>query len=166
MDDDDFISKTRRKRESTELQKIGKELVELPAEQLARMGLPEELLEAVMACKPITKHEGRRRQMQYIGRIMRNVDPAPIITALEQIKAPSKRQTALFHVAEKWRDDLIADPDAAAHFASEFRDVDTAKLRRLIDSARSEKSTGRAPKHARELFHFVNDLVQRHGRPA
>ena len=166
MDDDEFISKTRRKRESTELQNIGKELVGLPAEQLARMRLPEDLLEAVMACKPITNHEGRRRQMQYIGKIMRNVDPAPIIEELERLKAPSKRQTALFHVAEKWRDALLAEPEAADRFIAEFREADAARLRGLVADAHAERNAGRAPKHARELFHFVNDIVQRHGRPA
>jgi ribosome-associated protein len=166
MDEDEFISKSQRKRDSTALQVMGKELVQMPVEQLKRMALPEELLEAVLACKTYSKHEAVRRQMQYIGRIMRKIEAAPILEQLERIKAPSKRQTALFHVAEKWRDRLLAEVDAPALFAAEFRDADAAQLRRLVEAARAERSAGRAPKHARELFHFVDAVVQRHGKPA
>ena len=69
-------------------------------------------------------------------------------------------------MAEKWRDRLLAEPDAAGLFLNEFRDVDGARLRLLIEKAHAEHKGGRAPKHARELFHFVNDLVQAHGRPS
>lgn len=164
MDDDEFISKTQRKRQMTDLQKVGAELVRLPAEQLARMDLPEELREAVLECKRYTRHEAVRRQMQYIGRVMRNLDPAPIVEQLERLKAPSKRQTALFHVAEKWRDALLAEPEAQARFVAEFGAADASRLRTLVESARAERSASRAPKHARELFHFVNDVVQRQGK--
>jgi ribosome-associated protein len=159
MEDDDFISKTRRKRESHELQDVGAALVGLSADQLARMELPERLLDAVRACQGITKHEARRRQMQYIGKIMRDIDPAPIVEHLASLKAPSRKQTALFHVAEKWRDDLIADPNAIARFEREFPHADNHKLRALIEAARAERNARRAPKHFRELFHAVNAAV-------
>ena len=163
MDDDEFISKSQRKRDSTSLQVMGKELVRLSPEQLARIPLPELLLDAVLECKRFSRHEAVRRQMQYIGRIMRDIDAAPIAEALERMKAPSKRQTALFHVAEGWRDALLAEPDAQARFKAEFPETDGAHLHRLIESARAERSASRAPKHARELFHFVNEIVQREG---
>src|SRR4051812_32548167 len=111
MDEDDFISKTRRKKQMKALQDVGAGLVALSKEELSRVEMPETLREAVLDCQAITKHEGRRRQMQYIGRIMRNIDADPIAAQLESLHAPSKRQTALFHVAEKWRDELIADPE-------------------------------------------------------
>ena len=166
MEEDDFISKTRRKKDMTALQDLGAELVELSPEQLARLGLEESLLEAILDCQRITKHEARRRQMQYIGRIMRDIDPAPIIEYLTALKAPSKKQTALFHVAERWRDALLHEPDAAERFEREFPGIDGRKLRGLVADAHAERKTGRAPKHARELFHFVNAIVQEHGRDA
>jgi ribosome-associated protein len=112
MEDDDFISKTRRKREMTDLQDLGAALVKLSKEQLARIDMPENLREAIEACRPITKHEARRRQHQYIGKIMRNIDAGPIAAQLAEIEAPSKRQTAVFHVAERWRDEIMAEPGA------------------------------------------------------
>ena len=164
MDEDDFISKTRRKREARNLQDVGAALVELSEEQLARLGLPERLLDAVLACRGITRHEARRRQIQYIGRIMRDVDSAPIAEQLRAIESPSRQETALLHLAEKWRQDLLADSDGIARFAREFPDADQDHLRNLVRGAQEEKRASKPPKKFRELFHAVNDLIQDHAR--
>ena len=160
MDEDDFISKTRRKREATELQDLGKELVKLSTEQLARIAMPESLREAVTECKRYNKHEAIRRQMQYIGKLMRDIDPAPIAEQLNALHAPSRRQTALFHVAEKWRGELLADPENIARFAAEFPEADSAKLRDLVGKAKKERDADMPPKSYRELFHAVNAILQ------
>jgi ribosome-associated protein len=164
MEEDDFISKTRRKREARNLQDVGAALVALSEEQLARLGLPEMLLDAVLACKPITKHEARRRQIQFIGRLMRNVDSAPIAEQLRAIEAPSKRDTALLHLAEKWRQDLLADAEAILRFTREFPEADQDHLGNLVKGALEEKRASKPPKKFRELFHAVNDLIQDHAR--
>ena len=165
MEEDDFISKTRRKRQATGLQDVGADLVKLSAEQLARIEMPESLLEAVLECKRYTKHEAIRRQMQHIGKLMRNIDAAPIVEQLNALHAPSKRQTALFHVAEKWRDDLLADPGTLERFAAEFPGTDAARLRDLVGKAKKERDSDQPPRRYRELFHVVNTIVQGHGKP-
>ena len=162
--DDEFISKTRRKKEMRQLQDVGAALVQLSREQLARIDMPENLREAVMACQGITKHEARRRQMQWIGKIMRNVDAGPIAEQLAGLQAPSKKQTALFHVAEKWRDDLLADPQAMGRFEREFPHADLHRIRQLMEATLAERAAHRAPKHLRELFHAVNAVVQEAAR--
>ena len=164
MEEDDFISKTQRKRQMTELQDIGAALVELSPEQIKRLEMPEDLREAVLECKRINKHEAKRRQMQYIGKLMRNIDAVPIVEQLSAISAPSRKQTALFHVAEKWRDDILHDDDAVARFASAFPAANVQRLKALAGAAREERSKGRAPKHLRELFHAINTTVQDHAR--
>ncbi len=164
MEEDDFISKTRRKREARNLQDVGAALVELSEEQLKRLGLPENLFDAVLACKDITKHEARRRQIQYIGRIMRDVDSAPIAEQLRAIESPSKRDTALLHLGEKWRQSMIEDAEAIARFAREFPHADQDHLRNLVRGAQEEKRASKPPKKFRELFHAVNDLIQDHAR--
>ena len=164
MEEDDFISKTRRKREARNLQDVGAALVDLSAEQLARLGLPEMLLDAVIACKSITKHEARRRQVQFIGRLMRKVDSAPIAEQLRAIESPSRRDTALLHLAEKWRLEFLADAEAIARFAREFPEADQDHLRNLVRGAQDEKRASKPPKKFRELFHAVNDLIQDHAR--
>jgi ribosome-associated protein len=162
MEDDDFISKTRRKRQMRELQDVGAALVKLSNEQLGRLDLPETLREAVLACKGFTKHEAIRRQMQYIGRIMREHDAGPIAAQLAAIEAPSKRQSALFHVAERWRQDLMTDPECVARFVLEFPEADPRRLRELVTAAQEEQRTAKPPKRFRELFHVLNALIQDH----
>jgi ribosome-associated protein len=164
MDEDDFISKTRRKKQMTQLQDVGKELVRLSPEELARIEMPESLREAVLACKRFSKHEAVRRQMQYIGRLMRDIDAGPIMEQLGALHAPSHKQTALFHLAEKWRDELLADTEAAARFAKEFPEADPHRLRALCEKAHAERSADKPPKHYRELFHVLNAIIQDHAR--
>ena len=164
MEERDFISKTRRKKEMAGLQDVGAELVALPAEALARIRMPERLREAVEDARRIKAHEGRRRQIQYIGRLMRDVDAAPLVEQLAAIKAPSKRQTALFHVAERWRDELVASPASLERFTAEFPEADARRIGELADEAREEKRASRSPKRFRELFHALSAIVQQHGR--
>jgi ribosome-associated protein len=166
MEEDDFISKTRRKKHMIELQKVGADLVRLSPEQLARIEMPEELREAVLQCQRFTKHEAVRRQMQYIGRIMRDLDSGPIMDQLAALHAPSHQQTALFHLAEKWRDELLSDGDAATRFVKEFPEADPHRLRALCEKAHAERDAEKPPKHYRELFHVLNAIIQDHARRA
>ena len=163
-EEDDFISKTRRKRQMTDLQRLGGELVELSPDQLARIDMPERLRDAVIECKRFTRHEARRRQMQYIGRIMRDIDSGPISESVAALQSPSRKQTALFHVAEKWRDELLGDPQAIVRFEREFPHADAHRVRVLIEEAKVERAAKRAPKHFRELFHAINATVQEHAK--
>jgi ribosome-associated protein len=164
MEEDDFISKTQRKRQMHDLQDLGKTLVKLSREQLARIDMPENLRDAVMECRRFTKHEAIRRQMQYIGRIMRVIDAGPIAAQVAEIEAPSRRQTALFHVAERWRTDFLEDPGAIARFVEEYPGADPESLRELADRARDEQRTSKPLRRYRELFHVLNTLLQDHGR--
>jgi ribosome-associated protein len=165
MDEDDFISKTQRKRQMTELQDLGEALAKLPPDQLKRIQMPEYLREALEEARRVTGHEGLRRHMQYIGKIMRTIEAGPISEQLAQLQAPSRKQTALFHVAEKWRTDLLDDPNALARFAHAFPDADPASVGELVAKVRVERKTpGKSPKYFRELFHLLNGLVQDHAR--
>jgi ribosome-associated protein len=164
MEEDDFISKTRRKKQMHALQDLGARLVALSAEELARIDLPETLREAVEDARRFTRHEARRRQMQYIGRIMRGIDSGPIAEQVAALKAPSKRQTALFHVAERWRQELLSDGEALERFVKEFPDADPHRIRAMVDEAREEKRASRAPRRFRELFHLLSAIVQDHAR--
>jgi len=158
---DDFISKSQRKRESTALQVMGAQLVKLSGDQLARIAMPESLREAIVECRRLTKHEAIRRQMQYIGKIMRDIDCEPIAAQLNALTAPSKRQTARFHLAEKWRDELLADATAMERFAREFPDADLEGVKRLAEAARAAREKKAAsPRPVRELFHAINAVVQ------
>jgi ribosome-associated protein len=160
-DAENSISKSQKKRDMLALQALGQELLALTPEVLRKMTLPEELLEAVLEAKriPTSKHGGMRRQVQYIGRLMREIDAAPIAEQLQAQTAPSKQQTALHHLAERWRDRILADATAIAAFVNEFGDevgdVDPVMLEKYREAAKEEQAKGKPPKHFRLLYQTV-----------
>jgi ribosome-associated protein len=160
MGDENLISKTRRKRQMHELQEIGVALTRLRTDQLARIEMPDDLREAVVECRKMTKHEAIRRQLQYIGRVMRELDTGSIAAQLDAMHAPTHRQTALFHRAERWRSDILADPKAIERFAGEFPGADPRRLRELAAAALAERQAEQAPKRYRELFQVINAILQ------
>ena len=155
--EDEILSKTRKKAQMHALQKLGIELVDLSKERLASMQLPETLVEAIREAQRITAHEGRRRQMQYIGRLMRDIDPAPIQERLDAWRGQSKAEVARQHGMERMRDKLIADDSALTEFAQKHPEVDLQALRNLIRNARKEAAEGRPPKSYREIFKVIRD---------
>ncbi len=160
MQDADRPSKTRRKKDMHALQSLGESLVELSAAQLAQVEMPEDLRDAVLEAKRITGHEAKRRQMQYIGRLMRDVDPAPIRAKLDEWRGQSREATAQLHSVERWRDRLIEDDGALTDFAREHPGADLQALRTAIRETRRERATDRPPKHFRELFRLVREALQ------
>lgn len=152
-------SKTRRKKNMLDLQAMGEELVSLSREQLGKIALPEILLDAVLQAKRITKHEARRRQGQYIGRLMRDVDAGEIRAYLDQIRGKSTALTAYHHRLERWRDTLIADDAALEEFAAEHPGCDIQHLRQLLRNARKERDEAKAPRAFRRLFQVLKEYV-------
>lgn len=164
--DEEFISKTQRKKQAHDLQALGVALSKLPSEQFARIQMPEALREAIQEARRFTRHEAIRRQMQYVGRMMREMDCTPILEQLTALTAPSKKQTALFHRAEKWREEILSNPLAIDEFLQEFPAAEAEKLRAQVLLAADERKTSKTPKQYRILFHMINALVQASGREA
>ncbi|MCA3219224.1 MAG: DUF615 domain-containing protein [Burkholderiales bacterium] len=152
-------SKSQRKRDVQALQDVGIALVKLGAEQVHKLDLPEKLREAVLEAQRITSHEGRRRQLQYVGKIMRQVDAAPIEEQLAVINGESKSAVALMHRCERWRDRLIDDDDALTEFLAEHPIEDVQSLRAMIRAARKEHAGGQPPRHARELYRLLRERL-------
>lgn len=152
-------SKSQRKRDMQALQDLGVALVKLGAEQVRKLDLPEKLREAVLQAQRITSHEGRRRQVQYVGKIMRQVDPAPIEEQLAVINGESKSAVALMHRCERWRDRLIEDDNALTEFLAEHAIEDVQSLRAMIRAARKEHAGGQPPRHARELYRLLYERL-------
>lgn len=155
-----YVSKSQLKRESHALQALGEELVELPAAKLEKIPLPEELAEAVALARRIKARGGRKRQLQYIGKLMRKIDEEPIRQAMDQIKGESTRETARLHKLEQWRDRLLEEGDSAlAELLGEYPDADRQHLRQLMRNAQREKKQNKPPKSARELFRYLRELM-------
>lgn len=164
----DEASKTDLKRDSAELQALGEALQTLRAELLARLELPEKLLDAVAEVKRITDFEGRRRQLQFIGKLMRRLEPETheaIRQALAEQHGGSARETEALHKAEEWRDALIADEAAAGRWIAQFPDTDAQQLRALVRQARKDakpERPGEALRHGRayrDIFQLVRSRL-------
>lgn len=166
-------SRTELKKESAELQKLGEALLTLRADLFARLGLPEKLQDALDELRRITNHEGRRRQLQYVGKLMRALDAdtlQAIRDALDEQRSGSAQQTLALHAAEKWRDDLIANDEALQQWLAAHPETDVQQLRALIRQARKdgapsqdEVSKGQAPRRGRayrEIFQIVREQLE------
>ena len=164
QDEDDSVegpSKSQQKREMLALQDLGAELVELPENHLAALDLPEKLRDAIELARRITSHGAQKRQRQYIGRLMRDVDAEPIRALLERLRGTDRVSKAHFQESERWRDRLIAEGDTAlAEFLERRPEADRQHLRRLMREAVEEAARGRQPRHARELFRYIHSLPE------
>jgi ribosome-associated protein len=152
------VSKTQRKKEMLELQALGAALVELPEGQIAAMRLDPALERAVLDAKRIKTHEAKRRQMQYIGRLMRDVDAEPIRARLAEVEGHSAQATARHRRLEAWRERLLADDEALTAFAAEHPGAELQKIRTLIRNCRKEQKEGKPPRAYRELFRLLKSL--------
>jgi ribosome-associated protein len=148
-------SKTQRKRTMHELQRLGARLAALGDEQLARFELPEPLREALLEARRVRSREGRRRQLQYVGRLMRAVDPAPIRASLAAIDGTCAAAIAAQHRIERWRERLLADDAALAELARDCPGADLQRLRACVREARKERGAQRPPRHYRALFQLI-----------
>jgi len=141
-----------------ELQALGVALAALPESQLKEMHLGEDLLEALLEAKRIRSHEAKRRQMQYIGRLMRDIDPAPIRSRLAELEGSSAQATARHRRLEAWRARLLGDDEALTELAAAFPGTDLQALRTLIRNARKEQEEGKPPRAYRELFRVLKEI--------
>lgn len=158
METPDKPSKSQIKREMEALQDMGEELVELGRDQLKKIDLPDDLREAVRDWQRFTKHEARRRQMQYIGRLMRDIDPEPIRAALDEIKGISAAATARQHALERLRTRLLEDEAVIGEIARDYPGTDLQHLRQLRRNALKEQEQQKPPRAFRELFRVLREL--------
>jgi ribosome-associated protein len=160
---DERPSKTQLKKQSHDLQALGLALAEMPDDRLAALPVDESLIEAVRAYRRTRTHEGRRRQLQYIGKLMRHVDPEPLREAVAALQVPRAADTLALHQAEHWRDQLIADDEAVTRWMAEHPQTDAQRLRSLVRSARKEAASAspeqRHGRSYRELFQMIKQQM-------
>jgi ribosome-associated protein len=175
----DEPSRSDLKRESTELQKLGESLLTLRADLMQRLQLPEQLVEALAEARRITNFEGRRRQMQYVGKLMRGLGEdtlQAIRDPLDEQRQGSAGEAVALHRAEHWRDKLIESDEALQEWLAAYPETDTQQLRALIRQARKDAppdrdavSRGLAPRHGRayrEIFQLVRQQLEQEGPPS
>ncbi|MEO5702265.1 MAG: ribosome biogenesis factor YjgA [Casimicrobiaceae bacterium] len=156
-------SKTRRKAAMHALQDVGEAMVELEPRQFAALLrdvlLPERLRDALVEARNITAHGGKKRQLQFIGKLMREVDPAPIAAWLDRLAHGRQQDAARMHAIERWRERLLSEPDALDALAALHPTLDRPRLRALIARARAERAAAAPPHAYRDLFRAVTLLL-------
>ena len=153
------LSKTKRKQAMDELQDLGEELVTLSTDRIKKINIPEDLRDAVRAAQRRTRHdEARRRQMQYIGKLMRNVEVEPIREALALVRGESASETAKLHRLEQLRSTLLADEKVLHEIATRYPSVDLQHLRSLRRAALKEHEQNKPPRSYRAIFQLLKDL--------
>lgn len=163
-EDDDLIelkSKSQLKREATALQKLGETLVELSAADLTKVPLPESLLDAVMKARQIKARGGLKRQLQYIGKLMRTIDAAPIYQAVDRLQGRDQAAAAHFQRLERLRDSLIEEGDKTlGEVLEQYPDADRQHLRQLIRNAIKERESGKSAGAGKALFRYLRELAE------
>jgi ribosome-associated protein len=161
-------SKSELKRQMDELQKLGAQLVAEPRDRVKRVPMPEDVKDAILMCQTITNHEGRRRQLQFVGKKMRTLteeEVAVIQRTIDSWKGASKAETAALHALERRRDKLLTDDKALTVLLEENPELDVQHLRTLIRNARKEQLESKPPKAFRELFQILKDLSKKKAAP-
>ena len=153
------LSKTKRKEQMDDLQKLGVELISTGKEKLAKLDLPESLREAIKLAQKITANGATRRQHQYIGKLMRNVDAEELRNRLDYLNGDDRRSTQVLHLSEKWRDDLLVDDLALDKFIAAFSGFDIGELRSLVRLVRKEREN-HLNRNYTKLFRFVKTIVE------
>jgi len=159
MAEDTDVSKSQRKREMHALQALGETLVGLRDDQLSRLDLPENLHEAIMQARSISARGALRRQLQYVGRLMRDVDADQIRDRLQSVQAGTVRDVAMLHRAERWRERLLTEDTAISEFVAAFPATDVQQLRTLLRNTKRDTAAGRPPRAYRELFRNIRDVL-------
>jgi ribosome-associated protein len=153
-------SKSQRKRDMLALQNLGAELTKLPTDQFEKISLPDDLHDAVVEARRIHQHGAHKRQLQFIGRLMRDIDASPIAEQLATLRGQSARAAQELHLIEHWRDRLLAEGDAAlGELVQEQPQADRHHVRQLLRNAHKEKQANKPPKSARALFHYLRELM-------
>lgn len=162
LDDEEeiiWVSKSEIKRDSEHLKKLGTELIELTPQNLEKIPLDDDLKDAIRQAQGF-KLEARRRQIQFIGKLLRNRDPEPIQDALDKVKNRHNQQQALLHKLELVRDQLVNMGDASLnHLMGEYPDLDRQHLRTLIRGAQKEKEANKPAKNYREIFQYLKATI-------
>lgn len=154
-----WVSKSEIKRDAEALKKLGEKLVELTQTNLDKIPLDETLLDAVNLARKSVK-EARRRQLQFIGKLLRSTEVEPIQEALDKIENKHNQQQAMLHKLEQLRDDLVTQgDDILAHFFDDYPQADRQHLRNLVRSAKKEKEQNKPPKAYREIFQYLKEVV-------
>ncbi|MDH5546568.1 MAG: DUF615 domain-containing protein [Gammaproteobacteria bacterium] len=159
-DNDELVSKSQLKREAHAIREMGERLVAMPEKVLVELGLPDNILEAVREARSIRSYAAKKRQFQYLGKLLRGIDVEPIAQELARYDDRHHQNVEAFHEIEHWRDRLLGESGGALEeLISQYPDIDVQHLRQLIRNNQRERAANKPPKSARAIFQYLKQII-------
>lgn len=155
----DFVSKTELKKDCKKIQALGKKISELSLEEISSFNFPEIISKAIKDCKSIKSNVAKKRQIQYLGKLLREIDLSEAYLRMDQIKNNSQLEIRNNKKAEAWRNRLIQDKNALTELIRLFPDIDRQKIRQLIQNAIKEMKSSSPPKYYRQLYKYIKEYI-------
>ena len=161
MDDEniEFVSKTELKKDSKKIQTFGKKISELSSEEISSFNFPDIILKAIKDCKSIKSNVAKKRQVQYLGKLLREIDLSEAYLRMDQINSNSQLEVRNNHRVEIWRERLIQDKNALTELIGLCPDIDRQKIRQLIQNTLKERKASNPPKYYRQLFKYIKEHI-------
>tara|TARA_B100000795_G_scaffold247655_1_gene213998 strand:+ start:19 stop:519 length:501 start_codon:yes stop_codon:yes gene_type:complete len=159
LDKDSVISKTELKKDSKKIQQFGREISELTINNIEAFKFPVNIYEATIDLKNLKSNSAKKRQVQYLGKLLREIDLADAFITMKQLKVSSQKEIQRNHIIEGWRDKLLINNDSITEFVDVFPQIDKQSLRQTISNAQKEKKDSKPPKYSKQLFKLIKNIV-------
>ena len=159
LEKDSVVSKTELKKDSKKIQQFGRKISELSINNIEAFKFPLNIYEAVIGLKNLKSNSAKKRQVQYLGKLLREIDLTDAFLVMKQLKVSSQKEIQRNHIIEGWRDKLLSNNNSITEFVDEYPKIDRQSLRQTISNAQKEKKEDKGPKYSRQLFKLIKDIV-------
>lgn len=153
------ISKTKLKKDSKNIQELGNKISKLSINKIELFKFSPNIFDAIINLKKIKSNSAKKRQIQYLGKLLREIDLSNAFLTMENLKVSSQREVKRNHIAEKWRDELLKKNDSITKFINQYPDIDKQSLRQTIVNAQKENLNNSQPKYSRQLYKIIKDII-------
>ena len=159
LDKDSIISKTELKKDSKKIQAFGKKISELTINNIELFKFPSNIYEATIDLKNLKSNSAKKRQVQYLGKLLREIDLTDAFIIMKQLKVSSQKEIQRNHIIEDWRDKLLNNNESITEFVDLYPNINRQSLRQTILNAQKEKNNNKPPKYSKQLFKFIKDII-------
>jgi len=159
LEKDSVVSKTELKKDSKKIQQFGRKISELSINNIEAFKFPLNIYEAVIDLKNLKSNSAKKRQVQYLGKLLREIDLTDAFIVMKQLKVSSQKEIQRNNIIESWRDKLLTNTESITEFVDKYPKIDRQSLRQTISNAQKEKKDNKPPKHSKQLFKLIKDIV-------
>ena len=159
LEKDSVVSKTELKKDSKKIQQFGKKISELTINNIEAFKFPLNIYEATIALKNLKSNSAKKRQVQYLGKLLREIDLTDALIVMKQLEVSSQKEIQRNHIIEVWREKLLVNNDSITEFIDRYPQIDRQALRQSISNIQKEKKDNKGTKNSRQLFKLIKDII-------